>query len=337
MAIDSAEKRKSISGMAILMPGITPNSLKDQEWRQESGWNYSGIAAGGLILKTVIDGLFIFDTTFQDRLWQHTMTDTVFMPDAPVKQEDHLLIDTILSTDNGMPQSLRQLLNFDGLLLFDRLEKRLEKLVQDKLLLNDISVKQLQKLFADSILLGDSVITQKFGAVIELILTDGLLLRDILFKLQVGVLVDGMLITDNSVVQLSKVVSESLLFSDSIVKTLEQLQKEGLLLKDSSLVQEVKQSLLFDAIMLADLKLTEFDKVSVDGVLIGDGMVKLLTHLMADGMFMLDDVQKVVYSGIIAALIYARLQAVDLLNITYSSIDLLGRVIGTGPKPRWDS
>ena len=48
MAIDTAEKRKSISGIGIpcLIPGVTPNSGKDAEWRQESGWSYSGIAAG---------------------------------------------------------------------------------------------------------------------------------------------------------------------------------------------------------------------------------------------------------------------------------------------------
>ncbi len=54
MAIDSAEKRLSISGIGgpPMIPGVTPNSGKDQEWRQESGWSYSGIAAaapaGGL-------------------------------------------------------------------------------------------------------------------------------------------------------------------------------------------------------------------------------------------------------------------------------------------------
>lgn len=45
MAIDTAEKRKSISGIALIIPGVTPNSSKDQEWRQESGWSYSGILA----------------------------------------------------------------------------------------------------------------------------------------------------------------------------------------------------------------------------------------------------------------------------------------------------
>ncbi len=44
MAIDTAEKRKSASGIqVILIAGVTPNSSKDQEWRQEAGWGYSGI------------------------------------------------------------------------------------------------------------------------------------------------------------------------------------------------------------------------------------------------------------------------------------------------------
>ena len=48
MAIDTAEKRKSLSGIQwTLMPGVTPNAAKDQEWRQQAGWGYSGILAGG--------------------------------------------------------------------------------------------------------------------------------------------------------------------------------------------------------------------------------------------------------------------------------------------------
>lgn len=46
MAIDTAEKRRSITGIPFLIiPGVTPNVSKDQEWRQESGWSYSGILA----------------------------------------------------------------------------------------------------------------------------------------------------------------------------------------------------------------------------------------------------------------------------------------------------
>ena len=43
MAVDTIEKRRSISGIGIpsLIPGVLPNSAKDQEWRQESGWSYS--------------------------------------------------------------------------------------------------------------------------------------------------------------------------------------------------------------------------------------------------------------------------------------------------------
>lgn len=49
MAIDTAEKRRSLSGIqTTLLPGVTPNAGKDQEWRQESGWGYSGILASAL-------------------------------------------------------------------------------------------------------------------------------------------------------------------------------------------------------------------------------------------------------------------------------------------------
>lgn len=47
MALDTAEKRRSASIVSLypLGPGVTPNSDKDQEWRQEAGYGYSGILA----------------------------------------------------------------------------------------------------------------------------------------------------------------------------------------------------------------------------------------------------------------------------------------------------
>jgi hypothetical protein len=52
MAIDNAEKRRSVSGAlgVPLVPGVTPNSSKDAEWRQQSGWSYSGISIAAVIL-----------------------------------------------------------------------------------------------------------------------------------------------------------------------------------------------------------------------------------------------------------------------------------------------
>lgn len=48
MAIDTAEKRKSLVGLQYWSgPGVTPNASPDQEWRQEAGYSYSGILAGG--------------------------------------------------------------------------------------------------------------------------------------------------------------------------------------------------------------------------------------------------------------------------------------------------
>lgn len=49
MAIDSREKRRSIAGIHLnVVPGVTPTAGKDAEWRQESGFGYPGIPAGGL-------------------------------------------------------------------------------------------------------------------------------------------------------------------------------------------------------------------------------------------------------------------------------------------------
>lgn len=47
MAIDTAEKRRSVGGVPFFVfgPGVTPNIAKDAEWRQQSGWSYSGIPA----------------------------------------------------------------------------------------------------------------------------------------------------------------------------------------------------------------------------------------------------------------------------------------------------
>jgi hypothetical protein len=47
MAINTAERRRSAGSVASVpfIPGVTPNSSKDSEWRQQSGWSYSGIDA----------------------------------------------------------------------------------------------------------------------------------------------------------------------------------------------------------------------------------------------------------------------------------------------------
>lgn len=49
MAIDSAEKRRNVANIPWWAGGVgvTPNASKDAEWRQQAGWGYSGIAAGG--------------------------------------------------------------------------------------------------------------------------------------------------------------------------------------------------------------------------------------------------------------------------------------------------
>ena len=51
MAIDTAQKRKAISGVILLLPGVTPNASKDAAWRKASAWNYFIELAGLRIVK----------------------------------------------------------------------------------------------------------------------------------------------------------------------------------------------------------------------------------------------------------------------------------------------
>lgn len=46
MSIDTAAKRKAISGVLVpfLLVGVTPDATHDEGWRQAAGWSYSGIA-----------------------------------------------------------------------------------------------------------------------------------------------------------------------------------------------------------------------------------------------------------------------------------------------------
>jgi len=47
MAVDSAAKRRSLSGVPFLplVPGVTPDAAQPVAWRQQAGWGYSGISA----------------------------------------------------------------------------------------------------------------------------------------------------------------------------------------------------------------------------------------------------------------------------------------------------
>ena len=58
MAIDTAERRKNAAAVASvwLIPGVTPNSSKDGEWRQQSGWGYGGILVGAAVEVTIFVG-----------------------------------------------------------------------------------------------------------------------------------------------------------------------------------------------------------------------------------------------------------------------------------------
>ncbi len=70
MAIDTAEKRRSISGIPRGIPGVTPNAAPGQTWRQESGYSYSGILAGVPVLNNlpIIRDALRFARLILDRL-----------------------------------------------------------------------------------------------------------------------------------------------------------------------------------------------------------------------------------------------------------------------------
>lgn len=44
MAVDTAKKRASVSGIPLLIPGVTPDATPDYNWRYAVGWDYAGIA-----------------------------------------------------------------------------------------------------------------------------------------------------------------------------------------------------------------------------------------------------------------------------------------------------
>jgi hypothetical protein len=49
MAIDTAEKRRSLSFVVVVSPGVTPNSSKDADWRSEVGFGYPFDDEGGVV------------------------------------------------------------------------------------------------------------------------------------------------------------------------------------------------------------------------------------------------------------------------------------------------
>ena len=65
MAIDSAEKRRSVSQIltGVFPPGVTPNASKDAEWRQQSGWGYSGIVAAEVVIGLESNTIYTMSTS----------------------------------------------------------------------------------------------------------------------------------------------------------------------------------------------------------------------------------------------------------------------------------
>lgn len=87
MAINNAEKRKSASGIQVsLIAGVTPNSSKDQEWRQQSGWGYSGIVTAAISVgENVVSFIFrpqgrrrVFKGIDRTKIFQSTARRKIF-------------------------------------------------------------------------------------------------------------------------------------------------------------------------------------------------------------------------------------------------------------------
>ena len=80
MPIDSAAKRRNISGLytAITIVGVTPNPVKDIDWRQSAGWGYLGISPGvgstGGELATVWHNAVPFSPWYETRYSDSTAT-----------------------------------------------------------------------------------------------------------------------------------------------------------------------------------------------------------------------------------------------------------------------
>ena len=77
MALYTAEKRASAVSLNPGAPSsVTPNAIHDREWRQESGWGYSGvtIGAGFAIGDVSVADLAYYDVVLSDQLLYHDVT-----------------------------------------------------------------------------------------------------------------------------------------------------------------------------------------------------------------------------------------------------------------------
>jgi hypothetical protein len=93
MAIDTAEKRRSISFVVIVSPGVTPNSTKDTEWRREVGYAYPF----GVDVLPEFEVDYTLASIYQDDVGLHLMSADLAMYVA----EETLSRKNILSRDVG--------------------------------------------------------------------------------------------------------------------------------------------------------------------------------------------------------------------------------------------
>jgi len=94
MAIDTAAKRRSAAGIPgiPLGVGVTPDTDKDQFWRQCAGWGYGGILAGAPSEGIVHSLPVVWEFTHELAVaWEFTHTLPVvweFTHEMAVKWED---------------------------------------------------------------------------------------------------------------------------------------------------------------------------------------------------------------------------------------------------------
>lgn len=93
--IDNAEKRRSAAGVPFLPlgVGVTPNVAKDEEWREQVGWSYSGIATPippappPIVVSTGGAGSYPSDYRLTQRLTRGEWLKLLYGPDGPTFEQ----------------------------------------------------------------------------------------------------------------------------------------------------------------------------------------------------------------------------------------------------------
>jgi hypothetical protein len=131
MALDTREKRASaVSLTQTAPPTVTPNSTPDREWRQQSGWGYSGLSIVEVAVATGAGGVYYtlnrkqIRTKHEDEIITSFITEIVPVVSGinfqksvtvtPHYSEDHLLFKSKIE---GLPKI------FENLIIKSEIEK----------------------------------------------------------------------------------------------------------------------------------------------------------------------------------------------------------------------